>query len=182
MINNQKEKDVLRKKMFEIRRDILDKERKSNEIIKKIIKLDIYKNAKVIGLYKSLPNEVIMDELINYTLSLGKIVVLPKVVGNKLIFFKYKIGDLLEQSNFKVLEPLNIENNRYDGIIDLLIVPGLCFDNDGNRLGYGKGYYDNYLKNNNITYKIGVCFSKQLIKKVPVNENDVSLDMVITEK
>ena len=97
LINIQEEKDLLRKKMFELRKSILDKETKSNEIIKKIIKLDIYKNAKVIGLYKSLPNEVMMDELINYTLSLGKIVVLPKVVDNKLIFFKYKIGDMLEQ-------------------------------------------------------------------------------------
>lgn len=182
MTNIQEEKDILRKKMIEIRRDILDKETKSNQIIKNIIKLDIYKNAKVVGLYKSLSNEVMMDELIYYTLSLGKIVLLPKVCGNELYFFKYKKGDVLEKSDFNVLEPLNIENNQYCGNIDLLIVPGLCFDNDGNRLGYGKGFYDNYLKNNNITYKIGVCFNKQFVEKVPINENDISLDMVITEK
>ncbi len=178
----QIEKELLRKKMIEIRKGILNKERKSNQIIKKIIRLDNYQNAKVIGLYKSLPNEVLMDELIDYTLSIGKIVLLPKICGKELYFFKYRKGDVLEKSDFNVLEPLNIENNQYYGDIDLLIIPGLCFDKNGNRLGYGKGYYDSYLKNHRVTCKVGVCFSEQIIENVPVNENDISLDMIITEK
>ncbi len=175
------DKDYLRKKMIKLRRNILNKDVKSNIIVNKIINLDIYKNSKVIALYKSLDNQVNLDYLIKYSQYCGKIVLLPKVVGNKLLFIKYHLGDKLEKSYFKVLEPSSYKENIYRDKIDLIIIPGLSFDKDSNRLGYGKGYYDRFLKKKNI-YKIGVCYFEQLIDYVPINNNDIKMDLVINEK
>ena len=62
-----------------------------------------------------------------------------------------------------------------------IIVPGLLFDKNNNRLGYGGGYYDRFLANNNI-YKIGICFSNFLVDKIIIDKNDIKMDEVITER
>ena len=61
-----------------------------------------------------------------------------------------------------------------------MIIPGLAFDKDNNRLGYGMGYYDNYLKDKNV-YKIGICYKEQIIDSIPVDNNDVKMDLVISD-
>ena len=63
----------------------------------------------------------------------------------------------------------------------VIIVPGLMFDKELNRLGYGKGYYDKYLKSKNI-YKIGLCYSCNLIDSLEIEEHDIKMDLVITEE
>lgn len=171
-------KDILRRKMLLKRKAIVNKEEQSAMIIQKIMNLDVYKKAKVIGLYKSLPNEVNLEELINYSLNIGKIVLLPRVIKDNLVFIKINNNTVYEKSLFKVLEPEYKKENIYQDKIDLVIVPGLCFDYHYNRLGYGKGYYDRFLAQIN-TYKIGVCFKEQMITNVCCNENDIPMDLVI---
>ena len=76
------------------------------------------------------------------------------------------------------MEPIGEE---YTGNIDLIIVPGVIFDREKNRLGYGKGYYDRYLSNKDI-YKIGICFSDQVIDLLPSESHDIKMNIIITEK
>lgn len=64
--------------------------------------------------------------------------------------------------------------------IDLVIVPLLAFDLDGNRVGYGKGYYDKFLQNCENALKIGICLEKPLLKILDINEYDIKLDYCIT--
>ncbi|EQC46862.1 5-formyltetrahydrofolate cyclo-ligase [Bacteriovorax sp. Seq25_V] len=64
---------------------------------------------------------------------------------------------------------------------EILLIPGLAFSRDGARLGRGKGYYDRYLENKNLI-KIGICFHEQLVDEVPMEETDVKMDFVITDK
>ena len=173
------DKVLIRKKLINIRNNIELKEEKSMIIMQKIIELDVFTKAKVIALYKSLLHEVNTDYLINYAHKCGKIILLPRVMGNNLIFLNYHPGDLLEESKFHVLEPIYDENNLYCGDIDLIIVPGVGFDNTNNRLGYGRGYYDHYLKDK-VIYKIGICFKEQLIDYLPTNEFDIKMDNIIT--
>ena len=177
-MNNDKK--LLRTRMIEIRKKIKDKNKKSKRIVDKIIHLEVYKQAIVICLYKSLVNEVQIDSLIDYSLKCGKIVLLPKVVDNNLIFLEYHQNDQLEKSDFRVLEPVLDSKRDYQGKIDLVIVPGLAFDKRNHRIGYGKGYYDCFMKNKDF-YKIGICYNEQLIDNVPVNYDDVILDLVITD-
>ena len=77
------------------------------------------------------------------------------------------------------MEPMYNKDNIYKGKIDLIIVPGVGFDQNNNRLGYGKGFYDHFLKNKNI-FKIGICFKEQLLDEIPVNEYDIKMDLIIT--
>ena len=65
--------------------------------------------------------------------------------------------------------------------IDVIIVPCVGFDEKKNRLGYGGGYYDRYLENNK-ALKIGVAFEVQKVSDLPVKENDIPLDIIVTEK
>lgn len=62
----------------------------------------------------------------------------------------------------------------------MIIVPGVAFDNNNNRLGRGKAYYDKLLKESK-SYKVGVCFDFQLIEEVPVDEYDIKMDLIISE-
>ena len=142
------DKQELRKKYTLIREKITNKKEKSAIIIDKIINNKTFINSKIIAIYKNLKNEVNTDELIEYSLKNNKIVVLPRVEDNELKFYRiFSLNDKFEKSKFGVEEP--IKDKRYlvdKNSIDLVIVPGLCFDMKNNRLGYGKGYYDRFLK------------------------------------
>ena len=182
-MDTSKEKEKIRKEYLQIRENISNKDEKSDLIFKKIIQLEEYKNAKTIALYKNLKNEVSTSKLIEESLKLNKKVVLPRVVQDDLIFYQiHSLTDPFKKSSFGVLEPQN--SNLIDKhTIDLVITPGVCFDKEKNRLGFGKGYYDRFL--NTISVKtIGICFEEQIIKKkfLPKNEYDYQLDKIVTDK
>lgn len=173
-------KKELRKVMLLKRKDIPNKAIKSIFIVDKIKTLKIFSDAKVIAMYKSLPDEVCLDELISFAQQCGKKVLFPKVVGDKLDFILIDKNTRYEKSKFNVIEPV-INNNIWQNRIDLMLIPGVAFDKDNNRLGYGKGYYDKYLERID-TYKVGVCFSEQIIPKLDTECYDIKMDLIINEK
>jgi 5-formyltetrahydrofolate cyclo-ligase len=78
-----------------------------------------------------------------------------------------------------------LENSMSDSIIeemDLLIVPGIAFDLQGNRIGYGKGYYDRFLSKRKANYIIGLAFENQIINKIPKTAYDIPVNILFTEK
>ena len=179
IMNNKEE---IRKKSIEIRKNITNTDIKSNIIFEKIINLDIYKKSKVIGIYNSLSSEVNTNKIIEYSFNNGKIVVLPKIVNNDIKFYKIEKDKKYIKSKFGVLEPIGIEDKYIlKDNIPLMIIPGVSFDKNKNRMGFGKGYYDKYLENSN-TYKIGICFQEQICEKLIVNSNDIKMDIVITNE
>lgn len=179
---SQIEKDNLRKQYISIRKNIQNKKIKSKIIMEKVTENTLYKNSKVVALYKSLDSEVDTDSLIDYTLKANKTVVLPKVVKNELKFFKISsLDDNFIKSNFGVLEPIeNEENFISKEKIDLVIVPGVCFDKNNNRIGFGKGYYDKFLKDTNLK-TMAICFKEQITNEIPLAENDVKMQYIITD-
>ena len=176
-------KDSLRNKYLVNRKNIPNKNEKSEIIFNKIIKNEIYINSRTIGIYMNLDSEVDTKKIIDYSIKNNKIVAIPKVVGNNLEFYQIKsLNDNFVKSPFNILEPISTKENYIDkSNIDLLIVPGICFDNEGNRIGFGKGYYDRYLNNSNIK-TIGICFKEQITTKIiPTNRYDVKIDVIITD-
>lgn len=172
-------KDLLRKKYKEIRDSIENKKEKDSLIFNKLINLEVYRCAKVVGIYYSTQSEVDTIKLIEYSLSLGKVVCLPKVKEDLMDFFIIKSLDDLTIGSFNIMEPKNtkkIDKNE----IDLMIVPGIVFDINNNRIGYGRGYYDKYLCGVK-AYKIGLAYNEQIIEKIETGEHDIKLDMVITD-
>ena len=184
MIEIDKKKSEIRKKYLILRKNIVNKELKSEIIFSNLIQTEEYKNAKIIALYKSLETEVNTTKLIDYSINNGKVVALPRVVNNELMFYKISINDKLEKSKFGVYEPIsNNENIINKDEIDLIIVPGICFDEEMNRLGFGKGFYDRYLYNCRSKF-IGICFEEQILynKILPVTKYDVKMPKIITDK
>ena len=169
-------KEEIRKLLLIKRKKIINKKDLSTIIVNKIIDLDIYKESKVIALYNSLTDEVDTDFLIKESLK-EKIVLLPKIINNKMLFIIINNKTKYQKSSFKVMEPIG---EIYNGPIDLIIVPGIAFDEKLNRIGFGMGYYDKYLSNKAI-YKIGICFEEQMVDLIPIDNFDIPMDMVITE-
>ena len=109
---------------------------------------------------------------------------LPVLRGNNSMhFYRWQDKEVLQINKYGMLEPIM----KTDQIIpDIMLVPLLSYDHNKNRLGYGKGFYDRYLKkylkkyNNILT--IGIAFSFQKHHKLPVNDNDVKLKYILTEK
>lgn len=176
-------KEEIRKEYISIRSDIKNKKEKSLAIINKIKEEKTYKNAKVVALYKSLKTEVDTSELIKYSIKNGKVVVLPRVEKDELKFYEISsLNNEFVKSAFGIEEPIANES-KFVGKekIDLLIVPGVCFDIEKNRLGFGKGYYDRFLENSNLE-TIGICFEEQIIEgMLPIAKNDIQLKKIITD-
>ena len=97
-------------------------------------------------------------------------------------FYIYSFKDPLRVNNLGIPEPIKSANKV---VPDLVFVPLVGYDNNLNRLGYGGGFYDRYFEKNSSLkkiIKIGLAFSFQKIKKLPVNKFDKKIDRVITEK
>ena len=154
----------------------------SDEIIfNKLTQLEVFKNSKILFIYVSRKNEVDTIRIIKYALSLGKIVCVPKCFNN----FKmkaYEINSLsdLEAGNFAILEPKSYSKEIDKSAIDLAVVPCVTCDVDNNRLGYGKGFYYRFLTDT-VMKKVCLCRKNVLQEKIPVDKNDVKMDIVLTD-
>ena len=172
-------KREIRKKYIDVRKQIINKEEKSKVIVNQIMNHPKYIDANVIACYCSLKDEVCLDELITDAWKNKKIVVVPKVNGNEMEFYEIKNMNDLEIQSFGIREP------KHDYIfdkhkIDLFFVPGVAFDMSGNRMGFGKGYYDRYLVDLD-AYKIGICFREQLDDHIPTDEFDIKMNEIIVD-
>ena len=177
-------KEELRKKYINVRKNIKNREEKSIEIFKNLIAQEEFEKAKIIALYNSLNTEVDTKRIIKHSLENGKMVLLPRVIENDIKFYKISKNEKLEKSSFGVWEPEDDNTKKVlKSEIDLVIVPGICFDKDKNRIGFGKGYYDRFLDD----YKgktIAICYEKQVLKneKIPFSKNDIKVEKIITEE
>lgn len=123
--------------------------------------------------------EVGTDAIIEELLAQGKRVYLPRVEGDAIRFYRIRSLSGLILSAFGIREPQPIEPIDAKEA-EVIVCPGLAFDKAGNRLGYGGGYYDRYLKDCPAK-RIGICFKEQLVEAIPCKENDVPMDAVITD-
>lgn len=127
--------------------------------------------------YLSFSSEARTDGLIEALLSRGEEVYCPRVDGKDMQAVRY--GEDFALSKYGVREPLG---EAYDGEIDIAIVPMLAVDRQGNRLGYGGGYYDKWLASRLATKRVAYVFDMQVIKEVPSEATDEKMDMVVTDK
>lgn len=176
------EKKAIRRQIREKKKDysLEEKKRKSELIFNQIEKLDAFKKAEIIMVYWSLNDEVFTQRFIQKYQNKKKII-LPVVEGDILILKEFTgLSNMKISKSFGIGEPEGILFDQSDKI-DVIIVPGLAFDKSLNRLGRGKAYYDKLLKKSQ-ALKIGVCFDFQELESVPVDEYDVKMDLVITDK
>jgi 5-formyltetrahydrofolate cyclo-ligase len=180
-------KQELRRKILEIREKIPKKEvfEKSKSIKNKLFEMKEFKEANSILFYVSYDNEVYTHDMIKECITYRKQIVIP--ISNKknrsLILSKLDDWSNLEPGVYGILEPKKgkMEEIPIDDI-DLIIVPGVGFDEKGRRIGHGKGYYDNLLRNSKDAVHIGLAFEFQIVDSIPTEKHDISVDGIITEK
>lgn len=180
-------KKELRSKILTIRNN-LDKDIKQKYdkiIFKKLRERSEYINSKNIFIYLGYGSEIDTISLVKDMFLDGKNVCIPKTNIEDRTMEAVIIRDLdnLEEDKYGILEP----KSNYDVIdkqdIDLVVMPGVAFDNDGGRLGYGGGYYDKFLMDcSEDKYKIALAYDFQVIESVPKEEHDILVNCIITEK
>ncbi len=159
---------------------------KSLEAQKRLAASRFFKGAEKIALYASFSNEVLTDELLKTALKHGKEVSYPMVVRDnmrRLKFYRVRSIDELTPGSYDIREPKARANEEAEiSGLELIVVPGVAFDCDGARLGYGKGYYDMALKGASCPV-VALAYDFQVLKeKLPVETHDVPVGAVVTEK
>ena len=175
-------KQELRQQLKE-KRSKLSKQEVNNLSSIIINKLTHYINNKITldtyFVYNNFQNEVVTTDFINYLLSNNKKVYLPKINNNLMNAIPYLKDTQMKLNHFKIYEPIG-ENINIDNFI--CITPLLGVDTKGNRIGFGKGYYDQFLKDKTCI-KIGICYDFQILNnEIETNIHDIPLDIIISEK
>lgn len=170
---------------------------RSKIVLDKLYSSEYYKQSQDIYTYVNYNQEISTIFLIEEALKCGKNVYVPKVFGDKMEFFKINSIIELKPGAYGILEPdvdITSQNITKDCMKDnndkesanpkannLMIMPGLAFDLNHNRIGYGGGFYDRYLNDNPIFYKIALCFDFQVVDLIETDEYDIPVDLVISE-
>lgn len=154
-------------------------DRANKQIVQNLTKVLINNNFNIFGLYLPMNGE---PDIFKNFVETGKIITLPKIIANNIIFVEYQPGDLLEQSSFAELKQ---PQSTQQIIPEIIVMPGLAFSIKGDRLGFGYGNYDKYL------YKIrkfcqptviGVCFHENLKLFLPINQYDQKMNYIVTDQ
>lgn len=139
------------------------------------------KEAHTVLLYYSMEGEVDTHDLVEKLYREGKNVFLPRVRDSyNMDIVAYSGTDSLKPAgSFHILEPQGEPFTDFEKI-EVVVVPGIAFTSDGKRMGRGRGYYDRILPLLSNAFKIGICFPFQILKNIPFERYDISMDKVIT--
>ena len=151
----------------------------SEKICENLQAQPFFQAAETVYFYYPLGSEVNLLPLAQQALDLGKQAAFPRVDGNEMAFYRVSSLQAFAEGAFHIMEPAG--DDVMDNAAALVFVPGLAFDSQGNRMGYGKGYYDRYFARYPGCRKVGVCYGMQRIPQAPCGEFDIPMDMVITE-
>jgi 5-formyltetrahydrofolate cyclo-ligase len=174
----------LRAKMAEHRRQmsLQQVQTYSGQIAAKLMALTPLLKAQTIMGFISIDNEVDLRPLLNQLLGQGKTILLPRVEKDgSLAAVEFKGWQDTRAGAFGIPEPIGEKTSLEN--IDMVIVPGLVFDGHGYRLGYGKGYYDRFLRLlPATTFACGVCYEFQIVDDVDPHGGDMPVHWIVTEK
>ena len=182
------EKENLRRYILRLRdrQSTGELEQKSRDITDQVLHLHEYVRARGVACYVSKGSEVNTRMLIRNALSQEKRVLVPVVKPGDIDLFFSEIKDLgreLAPGTFGILEPKPEFVRPVDlNAVDVIIVPGIVWDRDGYRLGWGRGYFDRAIKKLPAHVRsAGLAFNMQIVNQVPRDQFDVPVDMVVTE-
>lgn len=182
-------------KKKEIRHEVLrkrnslssdDRIENSKKICDRLFNLQEFQEAKVVQFFINTKSEVITEEAVRMAMTSGKEVVVPVVDKKHHRIFLSKLLDYemeLSISSHGIYEPLpDFHREIPVQDIQLMVLPGVAFDVNGHRLGYGAGYYDKLLEiEADRPFLVALAFELQIVEFIPVGSHDVRVDMIITE-
>ncbi|TVP41204.1 5-formyltetrahydrofolate cyclo-ligase [Candidatus Nitrosocosmicus arcticus] len=179
-------KEVLRKKYLLIRKNLpsYDCFIKSWSAQQRFLGSRFFTESKVIGLYYPILNEIQTFRIISKAISNSKTVCLPTIIDERIVFFKYDPTKRLRFGKYGIMEP-EVTSENMNSCLDTVITPGIVFDMIGNRIGYGKGYYDKFFNSNTFQNRtlVGLGYDFQIIlEKITCEAQDVKMNTVISDK
>jgi 5-formyltetrahydrofolate cyclo-ligase len=181
------EKEKIRKTMLK-RRDMIS----STEVSEKsrLIQLNVMNSrhfliSETLGVYLPIGSEVRTEEIIRRALESAKKVALPRIGSEDKMTF-IQLNDRLLQENNLVVGKFGLKEPSKQGAetteIDLLVVPGIAFDNEGSRIGYGRGYFDRYMADAKVSFSLGLGYRFQLLSNpLPQSRLDQRINGLSTE-
>jgi 5-formyltetrahydrofolate cyclo-ligase len=161
-------------------------------VAKKVFKTAEFIKSKSISIFLNSPSEISTLEIMTKALEMNKKVYIPFCDGKEMKMVLLSDMDdfrTLPRNSWGIPEPLAVEDREFTLDLDLVIMPGLGFDKNGNRIGFGKGYYDTFLAKcfqNAIDrgvpkpFTMAICLTVQIVDSVPVDANDIKPDLIIT--
>lgn len=170
-------KQSLRELLIQKRRMLSTEERTAQSalILSQLEKMTVFQEAKTVLLYYPKNNEVDVLPLFK-RYKRDKVLLLPVTHRRGMTANPYEGNDKMHRGKVGIPEPTT---PPYEGEIDLIIVPAVAFDKQGNRLGRGGGYYDRFLKKQSHATFIGVGYDFQLVDEVPVRQHDQKMHRII---
>jgi 5-formyltetrahydrofolate cyclo-ligase len=176
-------KNSIRKILRQKKEAMLPEDRleKSTRICRHL--MGIIRNDETVMVYTSKEMEVNTRPLITALFRQKNPVVVPVIVREDVSLRLSYLRDFsaLVPSTFGVPEPIGSEIPAAAEDIDTIVLPMLGFDRKGGRIGYGAGYYDRFLSRHPGLRKIGIAYACQEVENLPVDENDMPMDVIITE-
>jgi len=177
------QKKELRTTMFQQRNSLsaIQKMKYDSWICDELEQLILSINCKVVHAYLPMGSEIDINPLLKSLLAKKITVVTPKTLKNRqLEQLVLHSLDKLEDGIFGTQHPA--ESSIFEGDYDCIIVPGLAFDMQNYRLGYGGGYYDGFLAQHSKTFTVGICYPFQQMKSIPKEIHDVCLSKVLVKE
>lgn len=156
-------------------------EERSRRIIKRLKELEPLRQARVIMAYSSIKNEVDLWPYLDEMLGQGKTILLPRVEGDKLLAVPFEGRAKCRISSFGIQEPCGAPH-PLEGI-EVILVPGVAFDRNGHRLGYGRGFYDRFLPwLSPLAFRCGIAYQFQIVDSVFPGENDIPMHWIVSDQ
>ena len=166
-------------------------EQKSLRITARLQELPCWKKADTVFAYMDLPGEVKMREFIRRCWEEGKTVAVPKIIASdtddritaaQMRFYRISSFDDLNEGMMHIMEPDPDRCECLDSEEDaLVIMPGVAFDTDRRRIGYGGGFYDRYLAVHPGHVTVAAAYEFQVLEQVPSQEQDIRPQLLVTE-
>lgn len=176
------EKKAIRKQIFAARKAHTDEEidKWSRIIADTVTNLPEYRDSDRLLAYADYNHEVMTGYIIETAWKDGKEVAVPKVVGQDMVFYKLTDFAQLEKGYFGIPEPARGEIVQWENAV--MIMPGVAFDRENHRVGYGGGFYDRFLEKHPQIKRVAVAFDFQMMPEVPTEPTDISPEVIVTEK
>lgn len=146
------------------------------------INSDVYKSAEQIIIYVSVGKEVDTLNIIEYSLNNNKRVAIPVCIDKNMYFYEIHSLSELMPGRFGIpAVDIHISTEITDFEKAVCVVPGICFDSFGNRIGYGGGYYDRFLSVHSVK-TVGLCYERCICSKLPEEKFDKQVNYILSEK
>ena len=174
------DKKALRSKIREQKRAMTQAqiEEASCKLGEMFLKTELYRNAKTIYGYLPYNQEVRTVPMLMQALADGKQVAVPKVYEDEMRFIYLEDLSQVEKGYAGIPEPIADEPVAHDPTA-LVLMPGLAFDREGHRIGYGGGFYDKFLAAEPNHPTVALCYAFQMVDELPTEEFDVPVDLVL---